>query len=807
MRPLFLLPALFLIPIVPPAAAQDRTLGVMTHDEKQAFPGYTLLPPKHNGRTYLIDNNGQVINTWDSKYEPGQSAYLLENGHMIRAAMLPSSGALGTGGGEGGRIEEYDWDGNLVWEFDYSTSSYSIHHDFKMLPNGNIIALLVERKTQAEAVAAGFKPDLLLDNFLLPDAVVEIEPIRPKGGRVVWEWRVWDHLIQSIDPARNNYGKPAEHPELVDPNASPRRIPAFWNHMNSIDYNPALDQILLSVRGNSEVWVIDHSTTRTEAASHTGGRYGRGGDLLYRWGNPQMFYAGKPTDQILYEQHDAQWIEPDRPGAGNMLIFNNGVNRPGGNLSSADEFAPAVDADGNYTFGGPNKLTWSYAALTGKEWYESDISGAYRLPNGNTLLCYGTHGVLVEVTAEDNTVWQYINPVVRTGPMAQGETSALDDRGHNLNAVFRVRRYPLDFPGLAGQDLSPKGVIERDPSGATGGSPGAGQYPETKLIPAGQFAMGDHHGFVDPAHPSDELPIHNVTLDAFHIGLYHVTNAQYAEYLNSAWQQGQLDVRNGAVSRKGANDLYCEIRPAAEWSSIAFDGAKFTIADNRAAHPVVGIRWAGAAAYTNWLSTQLGYAPCYDPATWKCDFSKKGFRLPTEAEWEYAARGGQTNPYFNYPWGNDADPARANWPLTPANPYQTGPYPWTTPVGFFNGQLRNKGEFNWPGNQASYQTKDGANAFGLYDMAGNAWQWVHDWYQTNYYASSPPRNPTGPDSGALMPDGLSYHGVRGGNWYNGDASDPGHARVSNRNPGYYRGPQDPNHPYYHMSFRIARPAN
>jgi uncharacterized protein (TIGR03437 family) len=460
------LPAILLVLGPGPASqAQTRTVGLITLDAQRAAPGYTLLPPKHNGRTYLIDNSGLVYNTWDSKYEPGQSAVLLPNGHLLRAAMLPSSGALGTGGGEGGRVEEYDWDGNLVWEFDYVSSTYAIHHDIKMLPNGNVIALLVERKEQAQVLAAGFKPDLLQSSFLLPDAVVEIQPTRPKGGRIVWEWHVWDHLIQNYDRTRSNYGDPAAHPELIDPNASPRKIPAFWNHMNSVDYNSQLDQILLSVRGNSEVWVIDHATTTAEAASHAGGKSGKGGDLLYRWGNPQMYYAGKAADQILYEQHDAQWIEAGRPGAGDMLVFNNGVNRPGGNLSSADQVTVPVDSGGTYalTAGAawaPKQLTWTFAGLKGSQWYESDISGAYRLPNGNTLLCYGTHGVLVEVTSGGDIVWQYVNPVTNTGPMLQGDTSGLDDRGHNLNAVFRVRKYPPDYAGLAGRPLVAKGVIE-----------------------------------------------------------------------------------------------------------------------------------------------------------------------------------------------------------------------------------------------------------------------------------------------------------------------------------------------------------
>ena len=493
-----LVPTIFLLATILPAA--ERTVGLISHDASRTSPGYTLLPPKHNGRTYLIDNYGQVINTWDSKYEPGQSAYLLTNGHMLRAAMLPSSGAIGTGGGEGGRIEEYDWGGNLVWEFEYSTSTYSIHHDFKLLPNGNILALLVERKSQAEVLAAGFKPDLLLSTFLLPDAVVEIEPIRPKGGRIVWEWHVWDHLIQSYDSTRSNFGVPAAHPELVDPNASPRKIPAFWNHMNSIDYNAALDQILLSVRGNSEVWVIDHSTTLKEAAGHTGGKQGKGGDLLYRWGNPQMYYSGKAADQMLYEQHDAQWIEDGRPGSGNLLVFNNGVNRPGGNLSSADEFAVPVDGTGAYALEsgsafGPRQLTWSYAGLKGSDWYESDISGAYRLPNGNTLLCYGTHGVLVEVTPGNEVVWQYVNPVVPTGVLKQGEVSGKDDRGHNLNAVFRVRRYSPDYAGLSGRTLTPKGplvegdeVVVTPPDTATGPVP-ADLFVE-EIVSGLQFAEG-----------------------------------------------------------------------------------------------------------------------------------------------------------------------------------------------------------------------------------------------------------------------------------------------------------------------------
>ena len=100
--------------------------------------------------------------------------------------------------------------------------------------------------------------------------------------------------------------------------------------------------------------------------------------------------------------------------------------------------------------------------------------------------------------------------------------------------------------------------------------------------------------------------------------------------------------------------------------------------------------------------------------------------VTTEAEWEYAARGGQYGPYYIFPWGDDADDTKANWPSS-GDPYETGPYPWTTPAGFYNGKLHHKADFGWPGSQQSYQTSDGTNDYGLYDMTGNVWEWCNDW--------------------------------------------------------------------------------
>ncbi len=452
------------------APAQTRTVGLFQNDSR-AYPGYTLFSPKHNTMTYLIDNAGRVVHSWTkSTSEPGQSCVLTEDGHLMRAAWV--KGQLSTGGGEGGRIEEYDWDGNLVWQLDWSTATYMQHHDFRILPNGNVLLLVVEKKTVAEALAAGFNPssfqaEITTNGYLLPDAVVEIQPTRPVGGKVVWEWHVWDHLIQDFSSLRSNYGVVAAHPERIDPAGDGRQIPAFWNHMNAIYYNALLDQIILSVRGNSEAWVIDHSTTTAEAASGSGGKRGKGGDLLYRWGNPITYRAGTTSDEMLFQQHDARWVDADCPGAGNMMAFNNGVGR---NYSTIDEWTPPVDSAGNYAkvsgvAFAPKTFTWSYKATPPASLYSEAISSAQRLPNGNTLICDGTHGAFLEVTSTGETVWRYVSPVVTAGPLAVGAAIPLDPvrPAELLNAVFRVQRYPLTYAGLASRDLTPTARIEIDP--------------------------------------------------------------------------------------------------------------------------------------------------------------------------------------------------------------------------------------------------------------------------------------------------------------------------------------------------------
>ena len=158
---------------------------------------------------------------------------------------------------------------------------------------------------------------------------------------------------------------------------------------------------------------------------------------------------------------------------------------------------------------------------------------------------------------------------------------------------------------------------------------------------------------------------------------------------------------------------------------------------------MVVVSWYGAVAYTNWRSQQHGRMPCYDLDTWECNFDTNGYRLPTEAEWEYATRGGEHDPYYAYPWGNSIDGSKANY-WNSGGPYE-GNVPPTTPVGYYDGGQTPSGV-------------DMANGYGLYDMAGNVWEWCNDWYDSGYYSSSPYDNPQGPGTG-------TERAVRGGSCY------------------------------------------
>ena len=254
-------------------------------------------------------------------------------------------------------------DGTVLWDFHYDGAAHWSHHDLEPMPNGNVLMIAWDNKTVAEAVAAGRDPALISGTVMRADSVIEVQPTGPTTGTIVWEWHVWDHLIQDFDPTKANYGVVAAHPELVNVNY-PVATASDWNHMNSVKYDPVYDRIMVSSHAQSEIWVIDHGTTTAQAAGHAGGPWGKGGDLLYRYGNPQVYGAGTAADRVFFGQHSARFIPPGYPGAGNFTVFNN--DPPGGG-SIVWEYTPPLDAVGNFVLApgaayGPAGPVWTYSA-------------------------------------------------------------------------------------------------------------------------------------------------------------------------------------------------------------------------------------------------------------------------------------------------------------------------------------------------------------------------------------------------------------------------------------------------------------
>ncbi len=442
--------------------------------ENSISPGYTLVSPMPSSTSYLIDNDGREVHSWTSPggYRPGLSAYILPDGDLLRTANLAQE-AVGdfSGGGIAGKIERISWNGELEWSWDYSSTSFISHHDIEPMPNGNILVIAWEDKTEAEALQAGRNPEIASDApggtaNVWPDHIIEVQPVGTSDANIVWQWNAWDHLIQDYDPTKDNYGVVAEHPELLDINyigaTGNQAGRADWMHCNGIDYNVELDQIVLSCKNMNEIYILDHSTTTQEAASHSGGNSGKGGDLLYRWGNPQTHDAGLSSDQQLFSQHDVQWIEEGLLDEGKLILFNNGVGRNGAYSSIEVIDTPLTNGtyelQANNTWG-PNTPSWSWNR--GEAMYAAAISGVQRLENGNTLVTYGTRGTLYEVSPSGMIVWTYINPITGQGSLTQGDEIPDGNRaGTTANQVFKSHRYPVDFEGFSDKDMTPTVYLE-----------------------------------------------------------------------------------------------------------------------------------------------------------------------------------------------------------------------------------------------------------------------------------------------------------------------------------------------------------
>lgn len=427
-----------------PLSSPQISQEVQVNAYPPVITGQILFAPMYSFTTYLIDYTGAVNHSWGSNFFPGEAVLWLGNGTILRTIKTKEFGLGGAGGG----IQKVLWDGTIAWDFRYDTNGDLSHHDIKVLPNGNVLLIAWETKSSGDAIQSGRNPSTIIDDTFMPSHIVEVHQTGPTSGSIVWEWHIWDHLVQDYDSSKDNYGVIEQHPELVDINYGGELVKSDWLHTNSIDYNEEFDQILLSIRNFNEIWIIDHSTTTAEAASHTGGNSGNGGDILYRWGNPATYQRGTSADQKLFYQHDTTWIHNGCPGGGNILIFNNGVERPGETYSTVDEISPPVDSDGNYYIEhsspyGPETVQWTYVADPPSSFYATGFSGAERLKDGNTLICNGVEGRFFEITPGGVTVWEYVNPY--PGPFS--------------NQVFKIVYIPPEEPSEGEPNLDCNGTL------------------------------------------------------------------------------------------------------------------------------------------------------------------------------------------------------------------------------------------------------------------------------------------------------------------------------------------------------------
>lgn len=438
---------------------EQITVGLIQHDAGTLDDGYVLFAPLGSTTTFLIDKCGEQVKTWPSTFKPGQSCYFLPDGTLLRAGNTNNS--TFNAGGKGGIIEKINWDGTVTWSYAISDTTECQHHDIKALPNGNVLAIVWESKTFAEAVAEGRNP-ALTTTTVWSEKIIEIQPVGATGGVIVWEWHLWDHLVQDFDNTKSNFGTVSSSPQLINLNYSASAnttIGKDWIHINSIDYNASLDQILVSSHSFDEIWIIDHSTTKIQAAGHVGGNSGKGGDLLYRWGNPQAYENGNVADQKLFGQHNATWIESDLPYQNQIMIFNNGNGRTGGNYSTVEIIKTPIDGF-NYTASLPflpSSTSWIYNGNNENNFYAQNISGAQQLSNGNVIYCNGPNGIFTEIDSLGNPLWKYINPLSPTGIITQSATPT-------QNLAFRCSFYPSSFAGFASHTLTPFGIIENSNS-------------------------------------------------------------------------------------------------------------------------------------------------------------------------------------------------------------------------------------------------------------------------------------------------------------------------------------------------------
>lgn len=377
----------------------DDTGGATAGGAAAAAGELVLYTPGDSTSAYLVDATNAAVHTWPSQYYAGQSAFLLDDGSIVRAASIddiaPDNRFVtayrdghNTAFHIGGIVERISKEGEVVWTFEYYSDDYAPHHVVQPMPNGNLLMPVWRYHSEDEALALGRDPKHLSDGGLWIESIIEVRPTED-GGEIVWEWQVADHLIQNFDESKANYGDPSANLGRIDINYGRGfNVPEDFMHINSAFYLEEFDQIVMTSYHYSELWVIDHSTTTEEAAGDTGGRYGKGGELLYRWGNPWVYGRDDAEVFLLSAVHDPKWLADER----HFIMYDNNVKDPGRDLDGGNsmvvEIAPPITADGSYSladdgvYGPAQPLRADDLGIAA-----SSVGTAQRLGDGRTLSC------------------------------------------------------------------------------------------------------------------------------------------------------------------------------------------------------------------------------------------------------------------------------------------------------------------------------------------------------------------------------------------------------------------------------------
>jgi len=430
--------------------AQDQ-LGVRVHEEQRVYDGYTLITPSNSHKSYLINNCGEVINEWESPNMSETATYLTKEGNLIKTCISEKPTGLQFYG-QGGLIQMWSWDDELLWSHDFNSDTETTNHDIALMPNGNILVLFSRLVRKDKTKELGRIHDLPI----YATVVKEVKMVGTSEAEVIWEWDVTDHLIQDAHADKENYGVIKENPDRVNINyegKDPRgkryaQNPADIFHANGIDYNVELDQILITLRNFSEVWVIDHSTTTAEAKGSSGGRSEKGGRLLYRYGNPEAYNAGDKSNQVLHTPHAGRWKSNEANDQNEILVFNNCYNRSViGDYGYSEVLNVSFASRGSADREG--KIIWEYGGTQEDLFGSKVMSNAEILPNGNVLINTTQGSLIQEITPEKEKVWDYIMPTEHDNEIDHGGALA-------RHGAFIVTKYPKDMRGFEDKDLSPK---------------------------------------------------------------------------------------------------------------------------------------------------------------------------------------------------------------------------------------------------------------------------------------------------------------------------------------------------------------